>query len=286
MTAPRRTAARRTAAHRIPAMFAAMTVLGQISWVLVEDPWRTRLTVLTVVTFFCASATHALIHRGPRWAGGFLAVSLSIGLGVEILGTSTGFPFGEYAYAERLGPSIATVPVVIPLAWAMMAYPCLLAARLLTAHLTGSKPSPDGTAGASARAARLATPLAAAWTLACWDLFLDPQMVSEGHWAFTDPTPALPGSPGIPLGNYAGWLLTAIVLFAILDRLPTDRDGELPRDALPASLLGWTYASNVMAAAVFWGRPAVAVWGGLLMGLTVVPWARIVLTTMRSGVPR
>jgi hypothetical protein len=35
------------------------------------------------------------------------------------------------------------------------------------------------------------------------------------------------------------------------------------------------YASNVLAAAVFFGRPAVALWGGVAMGLTVVPWARL-----------
>ena len=32
---------------------------------------------------------------------------------------ATGFPFGAYAYAGALGPTLLGVPLVIPLAWAM-----------------------------------------------------------------------------------------------------------------------------------------------------------------------
>ena len=53
--------------------------------------------------------------------------------------------------------------------------------------------------------------------LASWDLFLDPQMVDAGHWRWVDPAPALPGVPTVPLTNYAGWLLVALVLMAVLD---------------------------------------------------------------------
>jgi putative membrane protein len=155
--------------------------------------------------------------------------------------------------------------IVIPLAWCMAAYPMLLMARRLA-------PS------------RWAVTLIGAWTITAWDLFLDPQMVGEGHWAFADPTPALPGSPGIPLSNYAGWFATGLLIFWVLDHLPrTAAD-----DRMPSVLLLWMYASNVMAAAVFFGRPAVALWGGLAMGVTVLPWARLVVPEIvgqRRGVP-
>jgi putative membrane protein len=45
----------------------------------------------------------------------------------------------------------------------------------------------------------------------------------------------------------------------------------------------WIYASNVMAAAVFFGRPAVALWGGVAMGITVIPWARMVVPELRRN---
>ena len=54
-------------------------------------------------------------------------------------------------------------------------------------------------------AAPLARVAVAAAALASWDLFLDPQMVDAGHWRWSDPSPALPGVPTVPLTNYAGW---------------------------------------------------------------------------------
>jgi carotene biosynthesis associated membrane protein len=234
----------------IPWAFLAMTILGHISWVLAGSA-RTAITIATVVTFFLASATHALLTRGLRWTAGYLAVSLGLGLAVEAVGRSTGFPFGVYDYTDSLGAKILGVPVVIPLAWAMMAYPALLAGQRLS------------------RSRWFATVIGA-WLLATWDLFLDPQMVAEGHWIWADPTPALWGVPGIPIGNYLGWLLTALAMMALLNLLPRTSTAH---DGVPVAALAWVYASNVLANAAFFGRPAVALWGGALMGLAVIPWA-------------
>ena len=44
----------------LPWAFAAITILGQIVWVLVGDDGRVALSILTVVTFFLASASHAV----------------------------------------------------------------------------------------------------------------------------------------------------------------------------------------------------------------------------------
>ncbi len=233
----------------LPWLFVTLTILGQIAWVLVGSGSRGALTVLTVVTFFLASATHALLRRGPAWATGFLAISLAFGWGVEFIGLQTSFPFGTYLYSGDLGPSIAGVPVLIPLAWSMMSYPCLLAAQRLSTTSLG-------------------TAMVGGWLLASWDLFLDPQMVGEGYWTWTDTGWPLPGIPGIPLQNYLGWLLAAIVLMFLLDRLPR----KVASDAVPNVLLTWVFASSVVANLLFFGRPGVALWGGICMGVVVVPW--------------
>jgi putative membrane protein len=133
----------------------------------------------------------------------------------------------------------------------MMAYPCLLVGQRLAS-------SPLGAVAVGA------------WALASWDLFLDPQMVEAGHWTWTDVQLALPGLPGIPVSNYLGWLLVATLMMAVLQRLPR-RDAD---DAVPAALFLWTYASSVLANAAFFGRPAVALVGGLGMGLVALPYAR------------
>ena len=114
--------------------------------------------------------------------------------------------------------------------------------------------------------------LATAWALASWDLFLDPQMVAEGYWVWESPTPALPGVPGIPVGNYLGWLGFALVLMAVLAAATGPAGGQaLGGDAPMIALWLWTYASSVLAHAVFLGLPWSALWGGVLMGAVVLP---------------
>ena len=238
----------------LPGSLATLTILAQIIWPLATGSPRDGLTAATVVLFALSCASHAWIVRGPLWMLGWLVISGGIGLLAEVLGTNTGFPFGHYSYADRLGPTLFGVPAVIPLAWAMMSYPCLLAARRLT---TGP----------------LKTAAIAAFALASWDLFLDPQMVGEGHWTWSSASVILPGVEGIPLQNFVAWFGVALLLMLILDRLPRRRsDGDVPPDGVPAVLLTWTYVSNILLNSVFAHRPSVALWGGIAMGLVVIPY--------------
>ena len=238
------------ATRLLPVWLAALTVLLQIAYPLVSGQPRNTLTVITVVAFFVASVTHALVHRGPRWTAFFVLVTTGTGLLAESLGTSTGFPFGSYDYAGSLGWKLLSVPVVIPLAWAMMAYPCLLVGQRLAS-------TPVGAA------------VVGGYALASWDLFLDPQMVEAGHWTWSDVQASLPGSPDIPISNYLGWVLVAVLMVAVLQLLPR-KDAD---DRVPAALFLWTYASSVLANAVFFGRPAVALLGGIGMGVVAIPYA-------------
>jgi uncharacterized membrane protein len=235
----------------LPAVLAASAVLLQVAYPLVSGTARDRLTVVTVVVFATASVSHAAVHRGVRWAAAYTALTTSIGLVAESVGTRTGAPFGQYDYAGSLGPKLLDVPLVIPLAWAMFAYPCLLVGR---------------------RLAR--TPLGAtavgAWALASWDLFLDPQMVEAGHWTWRDVELALPTAPDVPVSNYLGWVLVATVMLGVLQLLPR-READ---DRVPAALFLWTFVSSVLAFAVFFGRPGTALVGGVAMGLVAVPYAR------------
>ena len=239
----------------LPWLLALLTILAQILWPLTHGSSRDLVTVAAVVLFFLTSATHAILVRGWLWAIGWFVVSAGAGFVVEVVGTRTGLPFGDYAYADSLGPRVAGVPVVIPLAWAMMSYPALLAARRLV-----SGP--------------LLTPVVAAVGLASWDLFLDPQMVAEGHWTWAlDRTPVLIGITNVPVQNFVAWLLVSLVLMLVLDRLPRRRNDGAEGDGVPALLYLWTYVSGVILNLAFVHRPAVAVWGGLVMGAVAIPYA-------------
>jgi putative membrane protein len=252
-------------------------VIGtEILYPLVDGAVRARLVVVTVVLGFAASVWHAAATRGTRVAAALVAVTAGGGFAVEALGVATGFPFGGYAYTGALGPRLAGVPVIIPLAWTWMAWPAWLAAARLTRRRSPLRRGPRERTGDLRRpAARVARVALAAVGLAAWDLFLDPQMVVEGYWRWDDPTPALPGVPDVPVGNYLGWLAVALIMMAVLSSLDTsaDRGADHTTDRPMYAMYLWTYASSVMAHAVFLGLPAAAVWGGLGMGLVAVPLA-------------
>jgi len=146
---------------------------------------------------------------------------------------------------------------VVPLAWTMMAWPALVVARRL--------------AGPGWAAVPVAT-----WLLAAWDLFLDPQMVAEGHWVWAFPEPGLPGLDGIPLTNFAGWLLVAALMQTLLHlAVPAAGLGGragLGAQGVPALLVGWTWLGSTLANLAFFGRPVVALYGFVGMGLVAGPY--------------
>jgi hypothetical protein len=233
--------------RRWPWFLLAGLVLSQIGYPLVSGDTRARLVTATVVVGFVLSVGHAAATRGPRTAALLVVVTGLGGLATEALGVATGLPFGHYDYGDALGPKLFGVPWVIPLAWTWMAWPAWLAAGVL----------------ASARPVRA---LVAGVGLAAWDLFLDPQMVAERYWVWSGSFTGLPGVPEVPVQNYLGWLLVAVIMMAFLPPGGPER-ADRPMHALYL----WTYCSSVLAHAVFLGLPWSALWGGLGMGLVAVP---------------
>lgn len=280
-----------TAAPRLAAVWGlcAATVLAQVAYPLTSGGVRDRLTVAIVLLFCTAAVVHAATTRGIRVAAVLVAVAGGGGLLAEAVGTSTGWPFGAYSYAGSLGPRLLGVPVVIPLAWTMMAWPAwLVAGRLLAGPLPGGRLPGGRLPGGrlSGRSRWVRVPLAG-WALASWDLFLDPQMVAAGHWTWADPTPALPGVGGVPVSNYLAWVAVATVMTAALAAVPgTTADAPTPpgdpADAPMHVVYLWTYGSSVLAHLVFFGLPASALWGGLGMGTVAVPLAVLLLRARRA----
>ncbi len=232
--------------RRVPWVLLGCLILAQICYPLLDD--RAAITVATVLIGVALSVSHALISRGPRAVAVLIGTAMLGGFLVEAVGVATGFPFGTYDYSGELGPKLLGVPLIIPLAWTWMAWPAWLAAL----RITGSRPL------------RI---VVAAFGLACWDLFLDPQMVAEGYWSWQDPVPALPGVPGIPISNYLGWLGFAVLMMSFMSA----KIGQKADDRPMYALWIWTYLSSVLAHVVFLDLPSSAAWGGILMGAAVLP---------------
>ncbi|RPA64868.1 carotenoid biosynthesis protein [Gordonia oryzae] len=218
------------------------------------------LTTIVVVAMSAAMLCHGAATHGVRGLLCLLAVGGGGGLLAEAVGVHTGIPFGDYTYTDELGGKILGVPVVVPLAWIMMSWPAFLVAQ----RLAGRK--------------LWAVPLLGAYALTAWDVFLDPQMVDAGYWRWSSPHPGLPGVEGIPLTNFAGWLLVSASMMAVLSaaigrREPTPTADPRSAELLPLVAYLWVYGSSVIAHLLFFGRPPVALVGGLVMGVVAIPLA-------------
>ncbi len=235
-----------------------VAILLQICYPLASGSMQAHLAVLIVAAFAAACVAHAATSRSPRTAIAVVAISAGLGFAAELVGVHTGFPFGRYAYSDVLGTRVFGVPLIVALAWTMLAWPSAVVARRLV-H------------------GRVVRVLVGAWALTAADLFLDPQLVALHAWRWSDPNPHLPGVDTVPLTNYAGWLLVSLVLsFALQQVVGDGPDG--PAIALYLWLwIGWTVAQ------VFYlDLRASAAWGFVAMGVVAVPLVRRLVRGLRN----
>ncbi len=134
---------------------------------------------------------------------GFALPAIALSLGSELLGTSTGFPFGHYSYLSGLGYKIAgLVPFTIPLSWFYLGFSTYILARagLAARGLTGWLQK----LGAIALGAILLT---------AWDLVLDPAMSQAPYpfWEFQDAGEFF----GMPYRNLTGWVGTGALFMTV-----------------------------------------------------------------------
>jgi uncharacterized membrane protein len=233
-------------------ILVGVAVLAQVVYPLVSGTSRDALTAGIVVLVAVSALWHAASTRGLQVCAALAAVTVVGGFAVEVLGVHTGAPFGRYQYAGSLGVSAFGVPLVIALAWTMLAWPAALAARRLARTFP----------------ARVAL---GAWALAAWDLFLDPQMVAAGHWRWLHPSPHLPGVPSVPLTDYLGWLVVSLLMSYVLQRVLSGTEGD---DRWPLAFYVWTWASSTLALFAFLDLGGAALWGGIAMGTVAVPLVR------------
>jgi putative membrane protein len=237
------------------------TVLMQILYPLVDGGFLGVITIASVYTAALAMFLHGIAAYGARYGWTMLGITLIFGYSIEQLGVSTSWPFGEYVYSDTLGPKIFSVPLVVPFAWVMIAHPCLVAAR---------------------RIGKSWVFLYGALLMMAWDLFLDPQMVAAERWIWDFTGPNVPLQPDIPLSNTFGWLLTGMGLMAILNRvLRKDRRNTIDVPSITNFFLGWTLFSGVVGNIFFFSTPGVALTGGLVFGLLMVPY----IFVLRFGPP-
>lgn len=169
-------------------------------WVVLPAPAdiTTAFTLATMLFSLC----HAAAILRWRNALTFFGLSTVISWSFEEIGVRTGMIYGAYHYTELLGPKLGNVPLLIPLAWFMMIYPSYIIANLII----------DGDIRPTQWTIRrmLWRALAAGMVMTAWDLVIDPGMSAPGGaWVWEQGGPYF----GVPLQNFAGWLLTTITVY-------------------------------------------------------------------------
>jgi uncharacterized membrane protein len=165
--------------------------------------------VVYIILGAIAVALYAYQTLGLKRCLGFMLPAIGLSLGSELLGTSTGFPFGAYGYLSGLGYKIAgLVPFTIPLSWFYMGLCCYVLARVgveqRSWHPWATQFPWLKQIGAIAVGAMLLT---------AWDFVLDPAMSQTPYpfWEFQEPGIFF----GMPYRNITGWLGTGAIFMTI-----------------------------------------------------------------------
>ena len=168
----------------------------------------------------------------------------------EYLGVKTGIPFGRYQYTPLLQPQFGGVPLLVPLAWLMMLPPAwAIVSRIVSPRK------------------RLFFAAASGLAFTAWDLFLDPQMVANGLWAWDQPGQYF----GIPLSNFLGWWLVSTLITLLIN--PLEMNDTAAR--LLAVIYTLTWLLQAAGLAIFWNLPLPALCGLIGMGaFTLFFWQK------------
>lgn len=140
-----------------------------------------------------------------------------IGMAVEIIGTSSGWLFGNYSYGSVLGPSVQSVPWIIGVNWFIIVYCCGVSIQGLLSRLT-RKLSEE--TGLPPKAIQTLSVVVDGATLAVFfDWLIEPVAVKLGYWTWH-------GDGEIPLYNYVCWFVVSAIMLMFFRLLPFDKGNK------------------------------------------------------------
>ncbi|MBP9827808.1 carotenoid biosynthesis protein [Patescibacteria group bacterium] len=219
-------------------------VLGLLGFMSGQAPLPSAfswLPIISVVLLALPGYFAFVSDAGDKRGGAVLIMLALVGLGIEYIGVTTGWPYGTFAYSEVMGEKLfGVVPWTVAFAWPPLVLGALYAVKSIN-HWP-----------LAVRA------LLAALLLVVIDLALDPAAVAQAFWTFTPPGPYY----GVPWVNYAGWLLSGFIGSAL----------ALSVIKKSAHHLSWRTASSaVLSIAFFTGvNASYGLYVPMLVGLLLI----------------
>lgn len=133
----------------------------------------------------------------------FVLICFATGMAVEIIGTSTGYLFGEYEYGKMLGIGIKKVPLVIGINWFIIMYCCGITVHTILEKLSSKL---ETMTGAPSPALKILSIISDGAMLAVvFDWIMEPAAVKLGYWTWL-------GDGEIPAYNYMCWFIISSLL--------------------------------------------------------------------------
>ena len=242
-----------------------------------------------VFAFFGAYLLACVSHVGWRRTMAFTLAGYLIAFGSEWLSINTGFPYGWYYYIETTRNRelwVAGVPFFDSLSYVFLAYCSYSTALLIVSPLKAWRWNLATLETRSMRRS-FAALILGAFLQTFLDIVIDPVALQGNRWFLCQ----IYGYRekgihfGVPLSNYAGWLLTSFCLVAAFQLIDARRLSAAPVGVcnLPfRSLLGPLLYLSVLLfnlGVTFWiGEPFMALSGILIYTL---PLLMVVLLAVR-----
>lgn len=157
-------------------------------------------------------------QQKPGWA--FLLFFLSCfvtGIVVEIVGTATGYLFGNYAYGKVLGPGFKNVPYIIGINWFIIIYCCGVAVHTLLSKF--SEKLSEEMEQPVKKIKALSIVIDGATLAVAFDWLLEPVAVKLGYWSWL-------GDGEIPTFNYISWFVVSMLLLLVFHLLPFQKHNK------------------------------------------------------------
>ena len=130
----------------------------------------------------------------------FIISCFLIGFAAEVLGTGTGYLFGDYTYGTVLGPKIFEVPVIIAINWFIVIYCCGITISDLLRKI-------DRIQKVDSSVLKSASLIIDSAMLAVFfDWIIEPVAVKLGYWTWKGEIPFL---------NYLSWFVISVILMSI-----------------------------------------------------------------------
>jgi putative membrane protein len=161
--------------------------LGHVDWFITKTPLNLLLGLLLLII-------NVRLDDIRAWAA--FAIAFAVGMGIEILGVSTGKIFGIYSYGANLGPKAYEVPFMIGTYWAVLT----IASSMVARHYSQR---------------RWMVSAIGASIMVMLDYLMEQVSCRLDFWCFAN--------DHAPLQNYIAWWITAFLLHFVTHALVADK---------------------------------------------------------------